>query len=258
MTGISNRTTDVSFETIKHALVALQNALMFELVLWGNRQDLGKVSMVRLGSPYGGWWVPIDAETNFQSRTLVSAGLGFDTSFDEAMLERGWSVLGIDPLKECCAVATERLGNFPNIEILNVGLSVEDGYQTFFEPKNPNHDSWSTINAQAVVNPLTKIFPVISLGGLIKNHKIVSDAQYRYLKMDIEGAELALLQESLKELIDFDFLAIELDFLALIPFRQISLRLRRVKEMRKILRKLKHSGWDLIQVENSNFFWRAT
>jgi hypothetical protein len=76
--------------------------------------------------------------------------------------------------------------------------------------------------------------------------------------MDIEGAELALLQESLKELKDFNFLAIELDFLALIPFRQISLRLRRVKDMRKILRKLKHSRWDLIHVENSNFFWRAT
>ena len=89
-----------SFEVVKHVLVWLQNKLMFQLVLYKNRRGLGSVSLVRLGSAYGGWWVPVETEKGFRAKALVSAGLGFDTSFDELMLERGWSVLGIDPVSE--------------------------------------------------------------------------------------------------------------------------------------------------------------
>ncbi len=245
----------VNFERVKHALVWLQNALMFQLVLYKNRRELGSLKLVRHGSAYGGWWIPIEVEEDLRAKALVSAGLGFDTSFDEAMLERGWSVLGIDPLSECCALAEERLNKFPKFQVLNVGLSVEEGFQTFFQPKNPNHDSWSTINAQSVVNPLSIDFPVVSLKGLIGRHKILVDAEYRYLKMDIEGAELALLQESMADFAGFDFLAVELDFLSPIPFREFRLRFLRIRYMRKILRELHQNGWNLVHVENSNFFW---
>lgn len=246
------------FEKIKHWLVAYQNSLMFRVLLWRYREGLNKIRLIRLGSLYGGWWIPVDAEINNENRVLVSAGLGFDTSFDEAMLERGWSVLGIDPLSVCCEFAKKELARFSNFRILNSGLSVEDGFQRFFQPKNPSHDSWSTINAQAVELPLSKNFPVVSLRSVIENYEIVQAAQYKYLKMDIEGAELALLQESLKDIREFDFLAVELDFLALIPFRHLKLRLHRLKIMREILCKLKNDGWHLVHVENSNFFWEAS
>jgi FkbM family methyltransferase len=251
----SETTNKVHFIVIKHSLVWLQNKLMFKLVLYKNRGDLGSINLIRAGSAYGGWWVPSAVEKDAQVKALVSAGLGFDTSFDEAMLEMGWSVLGIDPLSECCALAQERLSKFPKFQVLNVGLSVEDGYQTFFQPKNPNHDSWSTINAQSVVNPLSMDFPVVSLKGLIGRHEILVEAEYRYLKMDIEGAELALFQESMADFEGFDFLAVELDFLSPIPFLEFRLRVRRIKYMRKILRQLKREGWNLVHVENSNFFW---
>ncbi len=248
-------TERANFEVVKHILVWLQNKLMFQLVLYKNRGGLGSISLVRIGSAYGGWWIPVEAEKRFSSKVIVSAGLGFDTSFDEVMLERGWSVFGIDPLSECCALAQKRINKFPRFHVLNVGLSVKDGYQTFFQPKNPIHESWSTINAQSVVNPISAKFPVVSLKGLIANNKIVDDAEYRYLKMDIEGAELALFQESMDSFIGFDFLAVEMDFLSLIPFRQFKLRIRRIQYMRKILCELKLEGWELVHVENSNFFW---
>lgn len=254
MSQASKVTDRANFEVVKHILVWLQNKLMFQLVLYKNRGGLGSISLVRLGSAYGGWWVPVEAES-FRAKALVSAGLGFDTSFDELMLERGWSVLGIDPVSECCDLAKERLNKFPRFQVLNVGLSVKDGYQTFFQPKNPIHDSWSTINAQSVVNPFSMNFPVVSLKELIANHKTLTDADYRYLKMDIEGAELALLQESIDAFIGFDFLAVEMDFLSLIPFRQFKLRVRRIQYMRQILRELNREGWKLVYVENSNFFW---
>ena len=258
MSRVSTGISGYRLEKLKHSLVELQNLLMFRVLLWKNRKDLCQVGLTRLGSQYGGWWIPIEAEYNYKNRTLVSAGLGFDTSFDELMLRRGWSVLGIDPLTECCEIAKKRLESFPQLEILNCGLSVNDGFQTFFQPKNPNHDSWSTINAQEIVHPISKSFPVISLRSILRDYKIAQQADYRYLKMDIEGAELALLEDSLKEISEFNFLAVELDFLALIPFRRLCLRINRVRKMRLILRELKQSGWKLVHVENSNFFWEAT
>lgn len=258
MSQKSKSTKKLNFEVIKHVLVWLQNKLMFQLVLYKNRGELGSINLVRRGSAYGGWWVPIDEEKDLRTKALVSAGLGFDTSFDEAMLEKDWSVLGIDPLSECCALAQEKLGKFPKFQVLNVGLSVEDGYQKFFQPKNPNHDSWSTINAQSVVNPLSIDFPVVSLKGLIGKHEILVEAEYRYLKMDIEGAELALFQESMADFAGFDFLAVELDFLSPIPFREFRLRVRRIRYMRRILRQLNGEGWNLVHVENSNFFWKKS
>ena len=256
MSQASKVTDRANFEVVKHFLVWLQNKLMFQLVLYKNRGGLGSITLMRLGSAYGGWWVPVEAEKGFRTKALVSAGLGFDTSFDEAMLKRDWSVIGIDPLSECCAAATEYLGAFPNFQIMNVGLSVEDGFQTFYQPKNPIHDSWSTINAQSVVSPISKKFPVVSLKALISNQKALADAEYKYLKMDIEGAELALFQESIDAFMGFDFLAVEMDFLSLIPFRQFKLRVRRIQYMRRILRELNRKGWELVHVENSNFFWQ--
>ncbi len=241
-------------ESIKYRLVRLQNFLMFQAVLFLNRKQLGSIYLERFGSVYGGWWVPAEIQGRAQTKTLVSAGLGFDTSFDEALLERGWSVIGIDPLEECCEFATKNLGRFPKIQILNVGLSVKDGFQNFYQPKNPIHDSWSTINAQFVVDPLSQQFPVISLKKIARNEAVVG-ADFRYLKMDIEGAELALFQESKTDLLGYDFLAVEIDFLSLIPFRKFRLRIRRVWYMRRILRELKLDGWALVHVEKSNFFW---
>lgn len=43
MAKVSDRTKDSTIELIKHSLVAIQNALMFQLVLWNNRQNLGKI-----------------------------------------------------------------------------------------------------------------------------------------------------------------------------------------------------------------------
>jgi hypothetical protein len=96
---------------------------------------------------------------------------------------------------------------------------------------------------------------VVSLKELITTNKMLADAEYRYLKMDIEGAELALFQESIDAFTGYDFLAVELDFLSLIPFRELRLRIRRIQYIRRILRDLKHKGWNLVHVENSNFFW---
>lgn len=240
---------------IKQILVQIQNKIMFRIILFKRSDELGIIPLERFGTAYGGWWIPKVATHSSEKKLLVSAGLGFDTSFDEALLKRDWYVVGIDPLKECCDRAHTRFHIFDNFKILNCGLSVEDGHQIFYQPKNLRHDSWSAINVQSVKNAKTLNFPVVSLKTLSSMFVTEFNSAFRYLKMDIEGAELALFQNSIKDFENFNILGIEMDFLALIPFRQFLLRARRVSLARKILLELESNGWTLVHVENANFFW---
>lgn len=102
---------------------------------------------------------------------------------------------------------------------------------------------------------MTLKFPVISLKTLSSMFVTEFDSDIRYLKMDIEGAELALFQNSIEDFALFNILGIEMDFLALTPFRKIFLRVRRIRAARKILLELESKGWTLVHVENANFFW---
>lgn len=72
--------------SIKHTLVQIQNKLMFRIVLFKLSDGIGIISLERFGTAYGGWWVPKVASHTSASKLLVSAGLGFDTSFDEPYL----------------------------------------------------------------------------------------------------------------------------------------------------------------------------
>lgn len=240
---------------VAHTLVGWQNRLVISITTIGKRKSIGSKALMRLGTSYGGWWVPSEINELPQPRVLVSAGLGFDTSFDEEMLKRKFFVVGLDPLLECCEHATNVLGTYAQLTIHNSGISTYSGQETFYQPKNPLHDSWSTINAQEVVNPTTQDFEVISLEKLWFTTPQIQDAQFRYLKMDIEGAELSILENCLPQVARYDFVAIEMDFLSLIPFSELKKRIVRVARARKFLEEFETLGFDLIQVENFNFFW---
>jgi hypothetical protein len=76
-----------------------------------------------------------------------------------------------------------------------------------------------------------------------------------FVKMDIEGAELAILKDTFSDVEEFDFIGIEMDFLSLIPFLALRKRIRGVREARKILRKFEEGQFALVHTENFNFFW---
>lgn len=240
---------------IAHHLVAAQNHIVVRAVTHGKRDHLGSVPLRRLGTGYGGWWVHRDLDLLPKPRVLVSAGLGFDTSFDRAMLDLGFFVVGLDPLQECCNSAERELPASRQLKILNSGVSTFTGKEIFYEPRVSHHDSWSTINAQEVVDPISKEFDVISLGDLWDSLPQISQSNFRYLKMDIEGAELAILENSFSEVERFDFVAIEMDFLSLVPFLSITKRLNRIKRARLILESFEDCGFRLVLLENFNFFW---
>lgn len=240
---------------LAHHLVAAQNHIVVRAVTYGKRDYLGSVPLRRLGTSYGGWWVHRDLDLLPKPRVLVSAGLGFDTSFDRAMLDLGFFVVGLDPLQECCNSASKELPASSQLKIVNSGVSTFTGKEIFYEPRISHHDSWSTINVQEVVDPISKEFDVISLGDLWDSLPQISQSNFKYLKMDIEGAELAILENSLNEVERYDFVAIEMDFLSLVPFLSITKRLNRIKRAKLILESFEDCSFQLVLIENFNFFW---
>ncbi len=241
---------------LAHKLVFIQNLLTVKLVLAGNSEQLGKVDLIRVGSSYGGWYVPVNSHQANKDSVVVSAGLGYDTTFDLEMVKNGHYVIGLDPLAECCRIATENLSPHGDFDILNCGLASWTGSQVFYAPKVEGHDSYSTINVQEVANPTGIQFPVISLEDLFARYEKLSRAKFRILKMDIEGAELEILNLSIAQINRFDFLAIEMDSLALIPFFSTLTRFKRIVSARRIVTELEGTGqWGLVKIENFNFFW---
>ena len=240
---------------LAHSLVALQNRLTLQLTLAGFKKNLDPASLMRLGTPYGGWWIPRNTTSVTGPKVLISAGLGHDTSFDVAMLQRGFTVIGLDPLIECCARAEREFATLGDSEVLNLGISTFTGEQRFFQPKNPSHDSWSTINAQEVTGGEVLAFQVISLADLISRFPQIRNSVFTYLKMDIEGAELAILKNSFREVAGFNFVGIEIDFLSLIPFFAFKKRVNGILEARKFLKEFEKSDFSLVHTENFNFFW---
>ena len=240
---------------VAHLLVALQNRLTLAATLKSFKAELNAENLLRFGTRYGGWWVPKKALSINGTRVLVSAGLGHDTSFDAEMLKNNFFVIGLDPLIECCTRAELELPILGEIEVLNKGISTFTGEQRFFQPKNPSHDSWSTINVQAVENGQVESFQVISISDLAAKFPRVRNSAFSYLKMDIEGAELAILNDSFSDVEDFNFVGIEMDFLSLIPFLALKQRVKAVLDARRILQRFDKAQFALVNTENFNFFW---
>jgi FkbM family methyltransferase len=212
--------------------------------------------LTRLGSDYGGWWVPSEwLHQGTKKRVLISVGLGFDVSFDSALLENGYFVIGLDPLKESTEFAARELAEFSNFVCINKGLSTRVGSEKFYSPKNPSHDSWSAENVQNTPSSLSKIFEVTTLSALTESFPEIENADFTILKIDIEGHEFAIMRDMVQKHQKYDFLAIELDQLSLLPFLAIKKRYSKILEARRIISQLQDLGYRLIYIENFNFFW---
>ena len=244
---------------IKHLLVAIQNWITVQITIFGFYSRSSQDELVRLGSDYGGWWLPKAAISNNHSlKVAISAGLGFDVTFDKALLQSGFDVIGLDPLEECIDHAESSLQKFDGFTSLRKGLWETTGVQNFYPPKISTHDSWSVRNIQYSSFSGIKSFEVISLEDLFGLYPKLKESDYRILKMDIEGSELEVMQSLLIFDYKFDFIGIEIDFLSLIPFLQIRNRVAMIKNARALLKDFNSIGYRLVKTENFNFFWIQT
>jgi FkbM family methyltransferase len=238
-----------------HFLVRIQDRLIIRTVTFGFSRMLNTVPLERRGTIYGGWWSPVEYISSTSKRVLVSAGLGFDTSFDKEMILSGYSVIGLDPGIDSCTQAVKDLENLGPFKILNKGISTFVGVENFFEPKLANHKSWSTLNIGKTKDSSKHYFEVTSIDQLFKDFTDLAEADFKFLKMDVEGAELAILENASNGVFRFDFIGIEMDFLSLIPFLNIRKRVHHVIRARRIMNRFKENGFILVLTENFNFFW---
>jgi len=246
----------MSIIRIKHCLVRLQNILVCQLLVKRFQVSPQGENLVRLGSSYGGWWVPELSDEKLPTGSfLVSAGLGGDVSFDKEMLSRGYICVGLDPLSEAISYSKSELAEFSNFFALNCGLSDVSGKKIFYAPQISEHDSWSINNMHKTDFSLSQSFSVVTISDLERMFPALENAPYRILKMDIEGGEIPVLKQILHSKIKFDYLAIEVDYLSLISFLSIKTRIRHFLTVWKLMVGLEEQGYSLCKTENFNFCW---
>lgn len=189
--------------------------------------------LVRLGSDYGGWWVPASAVR--PGALAYCAGVGEDITFDVALHDRGCDVVAIDPVPRAAAhVATHGPAD-DRFTFHPYGLAAADGVVKFFPPRDPRHVSYSMANLQGTA--VATELPVRSLRSVMNasGHDHID-----ILKLDIEGAEYEVLARLLTDGPRPPVLCVEFD--QPVPLRRTM----------RMCRRLRAGGYRVAQVERFN------
>lgn len=151
---------------------------------------------VFLGSEYGGWWVNPDLLS--RDAVVFGVGVGTDVTFDLALIERfGCTVHAFDPTPK--SIAWVKANSFPpRFQFHPVGLSDADGELLFTLPGA--HPTWASYAATPADSVEAKTAsdrvtcPVRRLDTLLRDLRLPA---IDLLKMDIEGAEYAVVKDIL-------------------------------------------------------------
>lgn len=173
--------------------------------------DPGQEALVRIGTSYGGWFVP--ERVIVPGEVAVCAGAGEDITFDVDLNRRGMQVLTVDPTPRAArhvrevlegaargaAVAidgaADRRYDFQGFDtgrftFLELGLADKDATLRFWAPSNPEHVSHSIANLQNTGEYFDA--QCVRLETLCRAQSVDAIA---ILKLDIEGAEYAVLKD---------------------------------------------------------------
>ena len=191
--------------------------------------------LVRLGSAYGGWWVPAGL---LDARSIVySAGVGEDVSFDLALIERfQCHIWAIDPTPRSIEFA--RGINDPRFHFVSHGIWSDDSEQRFYAPANAEHVSHSILNVQG-----TQSYFTASCRSLPTLMRELGHDHVDLLKMDIEGAEGPVLNAMLRQGITPRVLCVEFD--AVDPPWRLRGRVRRLEDAGYVVRNIEDRNYTL-------------
>lgn len=201
-------------------------------------------NLERLGSDYGGWYVPtydLDPDS-----VVYSAGIGQDISFDKALIAYcGCSVHGFDPTPAAIDFVAAKFKNqsLPQqFKFEPVGLWDSETELKLYAPKTRGWvGSYSALNLQGTGEQESISVPVKRLSTLMRKNR---HTRIDLLKMDIEGAEYRVIDEIIANKIPIRWLCIEFD--QPVPFWTTNRALKRLKE----------SGYQLCKVDRWNFVFK--
>jgi FkbM family methyltransferase len=164
-----------------------------------------RADLVRMGTDYGGWWVP--ESTLRPDAICYSGGVGDDISFDTELIERySVDVWAFDPTPsviDWIGTANHLPSGF---RFFPYGLWSEDVELRFYAPRNPRHVSFSATNAQHTKRHV--LVPGRSVASLMKE---LGHGHVDVLKLDIEGAEGPVIESLLSAGVRPGVLCVEFD-----------------------------------------------
>lgn len=177
-----------------------------------------------------------------QDSIVYSFGVGTDLSFDLSLIKKyGMNLYAFDPTPQSIEwVYSQTLPQ--KFKFYEYGLADYDGTATFYPPNNPNYVSHtmldrSTTKERAIILPVQKIKSIMSNFG----HERID-----ILKMDVEGAEYAIIEDIIKDQINVTQLLVEFHHrFAAIPFEQTKNSIRLLNQHGYKIFHISHSGQEL-------------
>lgn len=189
--------------------------------------------MVRLGTYYGGWWIP---RVEPDQGVAVCVGAGLDVSFDLELKRLGYEVWAADPTPASVEYVREHA---PELNLVPMGIWDSEGELSFAQDVQ-FADSWMIEEAAAAGGSgNVETFPVTTVRGLLDR---INQSEVAILKLDIEGAEHRVIRSLIADKIKPATLCVEFD----------DQRLRKIIGSTRLLNAY---GYDLLQIENLNFIY---
>lgn len=172
----------------------------------------------RLGSDYGGWSVPLSWLG--PDAICYCAGVGEDITFDLALIAATGAVVhAFDPTPRAVAHVRAAAAGQPKFVLHPEGLWKSDTTQRFYAPRDPAHVSHSILNLQA-----TRAYFDAPCRRLSSKMRELGHPRLDLLKLDVEGAEYAVLDSLLEDQVWPRILCVEFDSRS--PFRETVRALR--------------------------------
>ena len=189
------------------------------------------IKLERLGTEYGGWVIPEDLGLSSDS-IIYSAGAGEDISFDLLLQSKtNCNIFLIDPTPRS-KVHYNEIVNFYRTNQWNFSGDIQPDYQNIISRFKPNLDKiiflefglWSSkdilkffkhdnpvyVSQTLVPNMFGDGYDEVNVDS-VKNIMIKNNHNIDLLKMDIEGAEIAVLNQMLDDEIYPKYLCVEFD-----------------------------------------------
>lgn len=190
--------------------------------------------MEKLGTHYGGWYIPKDIDLGKNS-IIYSAGVGEDISFDLLLSHKyDCNILLLDPTtrskihlseikkyykedrkqfsgniqKDYDSKINKLHPNFEKIKYLDIALWDKKEKLKFFKPENPNYVSHTLI--EGMYGKDFEMVEATTIKDIMEQQK---HDHIDLLKLDIEGAEVRTLAQMLVDKIFPKYILVEFDLL---------------------------------------------
>jgi hypothetical protein len=239
--------------------------LYYKLYFIINQKSINKESVEFLGSSYGGWY--LKKNKNLYNSTIISAGLGEDASFDVEFLNRyNAKVLLVDPTPKAImhyksillnkgkskikrykrktgkqdtnSYNLRKINNSNFILIKKALFKSNNKLVLFYPPFNTNHVSCSLKSNRNLKNSI--LVKTITVKNIMKDYNI---NKISLIKLDIEGAEIEVIKNFIRDKIFPTQILVEFDELR-------NLSKKAIEQFLKIHRLLIKNSYFSIKINN--------